>query len=178
MPLVSVLTPSIPERTAFLAECSASVNSQTFTDFEHLIEIDHDHDGCSVTMNKLAEQATGQWLLPLADDDLLLPGCLSEMVAYCDDDADIVYAPPLVWGEPSEWFTQAPPVIPSFALIRRDVWFELDGYDETAVREEDRKMWIAALGAGKRFVRCDVAPTWVYRLNHGGNKSFHAGVAS
>ena len=172
------MTPSIPERAEFLRECEASVAAQTFTDYEHLVEIDINHEGCSITMNKLAGRASGEWLLPFADDDLLLPGCLGELVAYCDDDVDIVYAPPLVWGEPSEWFTQAPPIIPSFALIRRDVWFELGGYDETAIREEDRKMWIKALDAGKKFVRADQAPTWVYRLSHGGNKSFNNGVAS
>jgi len=127
-------------------------------------------------MNRAAARAKGEWFLPLADDDLLLPGCLQTLLSYTNE-ADIVYAPPLVWGQPQEWFTQAPPVIPSFALIKRDLWFELGGYDETARREEDRKMWIKAMDAGARFVRADRAPTWVYR-HHGGNKSFHQGVAS
>ena len=52
-----------------------------------------------------------------------------------------MYPPPLVWGQPQEWFTQAPPVIPSFALIRRDLWNELGGYDESRIREEDRDLW-------------------------------------
>lgn len=177
-PLISVLTPSIPERATFLREAIASVEAQTFRDFEHLIEVDDGHLGYSITTNRLAERSAGEWVLPFCDDDLMLPGCLDEMVAYCDDDVDIVYAPPLVWGQPTEWFTQAPPVIPSFALIRRSVWFELGGYDENAIREEDRKMWIKALAAGKKFVRADKSPTWVYRLAHGGNKSFNNGVAS
>jgi glycosyltransferase involved in cell wall biosynthesis len=176
-PLVSVLTPSIPERAGFLDECVASVKAQTVTGIEHLVKVDGQRNGCSITMNELALEAQGEWLLPLADDDLLLPRCVETLLSYADQ-GDIIYAPPLVWGQPQEWFTQAPPVIPSFALIRRDVWFELDGYDETAVREEDRKMWIKALEHGFRFVRADSAPTWVYRLAHGGNKSFNNGVAS
>ena len=176
-PLVSILTPSIPSRASMLAECCASVRSQTTAVWEHLVEIDHDRQGCAVTMNRLAASATGEWLLPLADDDLLLPGCVATLLEYADE-GDIVYPLPLVWGQPAEWFTQAPPVIPSFALIRRDLWNELGGYDESRIREEDRDLWIKALGVGARFVRADESPTWVYRLGHGGNKSFNAGVAA
>ena len=174
--LVSILTPSIPERTVFLEECVRSVEAQTSDMWEHIVEVDEAHEGCSVTMNKCALQAAGEWVLPLADDDLLLPRCVETLLAHTSD-ADIVYAPPLVTGnEDRFWFFQAPPAIPSFALIRRSLWFSLGGYDETAVREEDRKMWIKAMDAGARFVRVD-EPTWVYR-QHKGNKSFNLGVAA
>src|SRR4051812_42464614 len=143
--------------------------AQTFDDLEHLVGIDEDHDGCAISMNRLADKAEGEWLLPLADDDLLLPGCLASLLAHADD-ADVVYAPPLVTGnEDRWWFFQAPPVIPSCALIRADLWRELGGYDETRVREEDRDLWIKALAAGARFVRVD-EPCWIYR-QHAGNKS-------
>lgn len=176
---VSILTPTIPGREPLLAECLASVRAQTIDSFEHVVELDARREGCSVAMNRAAARANGAWFLPLADDDILLPSCLETLLPVArDNPAAIVYAPPLVWGEPQEWFTQAPPVIPSFALIPRDVWFQLGGYDERASREEDRKMWIAALAAGIPFVRADERPTWVYRLAHGGNKSFNAGVAA
>lgn len=170
---VSVITPSIPERASMLAECRASVLSQTVDCWEHLVLVDHEREGCSKTMNKLAAKAQGEWLLPLADDDLLLPGCVETLLAYSDD-ADIVYSPPLMWAPQIHdpwWFFQAPPAIPSFALIRTDVWRALGGYDETADREEDRKLWTKAVEQGCRFVRASDAPTWVYRM-HGANKSF------
>lgn len=175
--MVSVLTPSIVERGWMLSECRASVSASTVDVWEHLVEVDEDRAGCAVTMNGLAAVAVGEWLLPLADDDLILPGCIAELIGHSEA-ADVVYPPPCVWGQPAEWFTQAPPVIPSFALIRASLWRELGGYDEGRVREEDRDLWIRALAAGARFVRADAAPTWVYRLGHGGNKSFNAGVAS
>ena len=169
-PLVSVLTPSIVGRENFLVECEASVKGQLFDGWEHLIEVDYNQDGCSVTMNRLADEAAGWWLLPLADDDLLLPGCLSHLL-FESDDADIVYAPPLVTGnEDRWWFFQEPPAIPSFALIRRELWNELGGYDESLVREEDRDLWVKAIEVGARFHRVD-EPCWVYR-QHAGNKSF------
>lgn len=167
---VSVLTPSIPERAHMLEECRASVKAQTHPGVEHLVLVDEDRNGCAVTMNRLATLAHGEWLLPLADDDLLLPGCIATLLRHTED-ADIVYAPPLVTGnEDRWWFYQAPPVIPSFALIRAELWEEIGGYDETLTREEDRVFWTAALDRGERFVRVD-EPCWVYR-QHEGNKSF------
>jgi hypothetical protein len=170
IPTVSILTPSVPERADMLAECAASISSQLFHGFEHLIEIDTAREGCSKVINRLAARAQGDWLLPLADDDLLLPGGLSSLLAHAVD-ADVVYSPPLVTGnEDRWWFFQAPPAIPSTALIRTSLWRKLGGYDETLRREEDRDMWIKAVSQDARFVRVD-HPCWVYR-QHSGNKSF------
>ncbi len=174
--VVSILTPSIPSRQAFLRECRQSVLYQTFDQWEHLVEIDRLQDGCSKVMNRLAAESKGEWVLPLADDDLLLPGGLEALVSDSKG-ADIVYSPPLVTGnEDRWWFFQSPPAIPSFALIRRELWDRLGGYDETVIREEDRGLWVKAIDYGAVFRRVD-EPTWVYR-QHGGNKSFHAGVAA
>ena len=169
-PRISVLTPSIPGRERFLDECERTVLTQTYRGWEHLGLVDERLEGCSRTMNRLAAEARGDWLLPLADDDLLLPGCLAALLA-ASLNADVVYAPPLVTGnEDRWWFFQSPPAIPSFALIRRSLWVELGGYDETVIREEDRRLWEKAVAAGARFVRVD-EPCWIYR-QHPGNKSF------
>lgn len=173
--VVSILTPSVPEREALLAECELSVKAQLFRGWEHLVLVDEARDGCAATMNKLATEAETDWLLPLADDDLLLPGALTSLLPHRKD-ADVIYAPPLVTGNADRWwFFQAPPVIPSFALIRRTLWERLGGYDESLSREEDRDFWTKALDDGARFVRVD-EPVWVYR-QHAGNKSFQAAPA-
>lgn len=158
-----------------MRECEASVTAQTCDDWEHLVAMDDGRDGCAITMNHLARRAEGEWLLPLADDDLLLPGALELLLDYANG-ADVVYAPPLVSGnEDRWWFFQSPPAIPSFALIRADLWRELGGYDETRIREEDRDLWTRALEHGARFVRVD-EPCWVYR-QHDGQKSFARAAA-
>ncbi len=131
-------------------------------------------------MNKAAARATGDWVLPLADDDLLLPGCLARLLAATSDEDgeyDVVYPRPLVWGEEAEAFWREPPDIPSLALIRADLWRSLGGYDETLGEREDNEMWRKVPSAGGRMVCYDAAPTWVY-VFHGGNKSRHGGVAS
>lgn len=153
-----------------LAECVASVKAQKGVSFEHLILVDHLYHGCAVTLNKLAEQARGEWLFLIADDDYLLPGCLAAHVE-ASDGADIVYSPPSVEGEPEAPFHGDPPGIPSTALICGNLWRELGGYDTSLVQVEDFDLWERALAAGAVFKRLD-AKTWVYRLNHSlGNKS-------
>lgn len=172
MVAVSVLTPALPERFDLLEQCRASVAAQMYPDFEHLVETDHAREGCSKVMNRLAAEAKGEWLLPLSDDDLLLPACLGTLLANASG-GDIIYSPPLVTGnEDRWWFFQAPPVIPAVALIRTDLWRDLGGYNETLTREEDRDLWVRALAADAKFVRVD-EPCWVYR-QHAGNKSFAA----
>lgn len=166
-----MITATIPERQSYLRELERSVEAQTFRDFEHLILTDVDYEGCSVMVNRLVERARGKWLLPIADDDLLLPRCIETLLAHSED-ADVVYSPPLVWGiHDPWWYFQAPPAIPATALVRASLWRNLGGYDESANREEDRKLWIKAVESGAQFVRADSEPTWVYRLSHGGNKS-------
>lgn len=169
--MISVITATIPERAALLKECRASIVSQTYSSVQHVVEMDESREGCSVMVNRAVERSTGEWLFLLADDDLALPRCL-ELHAELAGDADIVYGPPLVWGiHDPWWYFQAPPAIPATALIRKELFLELGGYDEGVVREEDRGLWTAAMEAGARFRRIEGNPTWVYRLAHGGNKS-------
>ena len=152
---------------------------QTHSGWEHLRLLDDQHEGCAATMNTLADQARGDWLLPLADDDLLTPSALRTLLGYTKG-ADVVFSPPLVWGlsqAASAHFYADPPAIPSFCLIRASVWKDCGGYDQDWHREEDRRFWIRALEAEARFVKCEEGPTWIYR-HHGGNKSFNNGVAS
>lgn len=166
---VSIITATIPGREKMLAECVLSVRSQSHRDYEHIILLDNDRDGCSTIVNRAVAQAEGEWLFLIADDDLLLPFCLETHLEHSTA-ADIVYSPPLVWGlHDPWWYFQAPPAIPSTALIRKSLFLELGGYDETAVREEDRGLWVKAMQAGASFARAP-GPTWIYRI-HDGNKS-------
>lgn len=172
-PLVSVLTGTIPGRERFLEECAASVASQTYLCYEHLVWRDNAREGCSATYNRLARMAEGEWLFILADDDLMFPRCLETHLA-ASAEADIVYAPPLVWGEPASQFCLTRPApIPAVALIRAALWEQIGGYDEKLVEREDQGFYERADAARARFVRTADSPTWAYRFHEGsvGNKS-------
>lgn len=155
----------------------------TSTPYEHLVLLDVHGEGNSVIVNRLVARAKGKWLLPLADDDLLTPGCLDTLLAHSEA-ADIVWTRPLVWGNSSPHLVEGePPYIPSFALVRRKLWLELGGYDEGATREEDRGLWRRALAAGAVFHFVAEGPTWIYRFSFNSdgtlrNKSYNRGVAS
>lgn len=164
---ISVITATVPGRESFLTECVASVVGQTVAPLEHIVLLDREREGCSAMVNRMVARAEGDWLFFLADDDVALPRCLE---LHAQAEADIVYGPPLVWGiHDPWWFYQEPPAIPSTALMRKELFMELGGYDPDAKREEDRGLWIRALDAGATFARLD-EPTWVYRI-HGANKS-------
>lgn len=169
--MVSVLTPTISGRKKFREECKASVQAQTYRDFEHLIRLDRKRVGCSKTMNILSGKAKGEWLFILADDDLILPRCLELLVGAAKKHrADIVYHLPLVWGENAVQFHAYPPNITAFSLIRTSLWRDLGGYDENLKETEDRDFYTRAMEVDARFHRFDEHPVAVYRF-HGGNKS-------
>lgn len=170
---------TVPKRAAMLAECVASVEAQTFRDWELLVLCDDLYEGQSRTINRIAAEARGEWVVPFDDDDLMLPGFLAGLHAATDGDdvvrpAEIVFAPPDVEGEDPGQFRREPPMIPTPALIRTDLWRRLGGYDESVREQEDRMLWHGALSAGAVFKRVD-EPLWIYRF-HGGNKSRHGGM--
>lgn len=174
-PVVSVLTATIPGREAMLAECEASVRAQTTGRLEHLVRLDSEHEGFAATINALARDARGEYLLPLCDDDLLLPRCVESLLAHAHA-GTVVYPKPLVWGEPDNNFTHGPPNIPSLALVPTALWHDLGGYNERLREREDLDLWERAVKAGVTFVRHDSSPTWLYRF-WGGNKSRNGGRA-
>ncbi len=169
LPGVSVLTPTVPERAEMLAECRDSVALQ-YDVVEHHVYLDEGFQGCARAMNLLASEAVGKWILPLADDDLLLYGCVSQHL-LASDGADVVYGPPEVEGESEAPFHGEPPGIPSLALISTNLWRYLGGYDESLEHCEDLDFFRRAMEVGAVFRRIP-EKTWVYRIDNGiGNKS-------
>lgn len=151
-----------------LRECRESVRAQTFREWEHLVKVDVEREGCSGTVNELGRHAVGEWLFLIADDDLLLPDCLEAHLAVCAE-ADVVYGPPIVEGEDPHQFWGTPPMIPSTALIRASLWRKQGGYKLGLDATEDCDFYRRAVERRARFVRID-GHHWTYRF-HGGNKS-------
>jgi glycosyltransferase involved in cell wall biosynthesis len=106
---VSVVLPS-RERPALLARAIESVLNQTFGEFELIITLDEPEDAASwgvarrfaaadarvrltrnpgapgviANLNHGMSLATGEWIKPLYDDDVLGPTCLERMLAAAD----------------------------------------------------------------------------------------------
>lgn len=176
-----------------LEQCRGSVQTQVAADWQHLVGEDRGYRGCAWTVNRLAEQAAGEWLFVLADDDLIAPHCLVAHLSFSLY-ADVVYAVPEVWpafycpacgrrsnrpgacmvGHTSEPLRATapisgltPPVLPASTLIRRELWQELGGYNEAWTRAEDQELYRRAQRAGARFVHCTAPATWTVRRHPG-----------
>lgn len=177
---LTVIVPTIPERSALLAEAVASLEAQTHP-VQWLVGEDKDHHGPIATVNALAGSVTTDWLFRLDDDDLVDPDHFAVLDPWLDGDADIVYSWCRIEGgndeHPPEQFQvrlqaefgwehlREANWIPASAAIRTDLWHELGGYRESDWTEhEDWDFWVRALDAGARF-RCVPAVTWTYRMN-------------
>ena len=93
-PRIIVVTPSLPERAAFRAECIESIRAQTLQPIGHLIMLDYERVGPAVMLNRILPtmiESGTEWIAQLADDDLADPHHL-ETLAKASHDADIVYS--------------------------------------------------------------------------------------
>ena len=171
---VTVLTASLPERETMLGEARASVAAQTFPAVEHLVGIDHAHQGAGPVLNRLLEEALGEWVMVLDDDDLLDPGHLDILLALADD-VDVVYSLPRVeggffeqYGQPFDPAVLAQRNIVSHtALMRTEMVRQVGGWN--AVRWFDWDLFCRLEAAGAEFRQVPEV-TWTYRL-HGANWS-------
>lgn len=174
--MISVITASLPSRSAMLAECVASVASQTLAPAEHLVLVDHARRGPAEVRWQLVLAAASEWIAVLDDDDVLYPRHL-ELLAAETPRADIVYSYCEVEGRdwtPNHHFDadllRARNYIPITALIRRDLIVELGGWNDGAANGwEDWDLWLRALDAGATFASVPEI-TWRYRF-HGGNRT-------
>ena len=172
--MISVITASLPTRSAMLAECVASVAAQTLSPWEHLIGVDHGRRGPSAIRNELLETAQGVWIAIVDDDDVLFPNHLERLRSV---DADIVYSYCSVEGRawsPNREFDadalRAGNYIPATVLIDASFLRRLGGWrEDTVYGWEDWDLYLRALDAGGTFA-CVPEVTWRYRF-HGGNRT-------
>jgi hypothetical protein len=172
------MTPSLPERAEFRAECVESVKAQTLKPVAHVVMLDYERLGPAVMLNRMLPAciaANAEWIAQLADDDLMDSHHLETLVAHSAE-ADILYSYCRVTGRgfnPNSPFDadrlRRENYIPSTTLIRASLCEELGWRDDSAYGFEDWDFWLRALDAGARFV-CVPEETWTYRF-HGSNLS-------
>jgi glycosyltransferase involved in cell wall biosynthesis len=178
-PLVSVVIPT-HNRPHFLAQAIDSVRAQTFTDYEIIVVSNGERAdpasrsiaaGCcryfqlaegnvSRARNFGVEQAHGEWIAFLDDDDLWLPTKLERQVAEaqssgadviaCDyvefhpDGTEAIRQPRLADGWPlvkalswTCWYA-----LPSATIVRKSVFGQIGGFDPRfRYGGEDTDMW-------------------------------------
>lgn len=171
---LTVITPTMPERSDLLVQALMSLHAQTLKP-SYRFTVDKDGRGPARTLNQLAHGVTTEWLFRLDDDDLLDPDHFEILSHWLDDDADIVFTWCRIEGndDPAQFQVRwqalhgwehlhAANWIPCSAAIRTSLFHDLGGYRD--VDEEDWEFWRRALDAGARF-RCVPTVTWTYRMN-------------
>jgi len=167
---VTVITPSLPDRSHLREEAIRSVAIQTIPAADHLVGIDHQRIGGWRMRNLLASAVDTKWTQILDDDDLLLPNHIETMLDLASGGADVIYSPAQVIGDQHFDLNDQPfdaqllrstSIVSHVAMVRTELVLDLGGWD--AVKGYDWRFWIKALDAGARFARAEDR-TWIYRL--------------
>lgn len=174
MPLVDVITPTVPKRAALLAEARESVARQTFRDIGHLVAVDEQRIGAGALRNAIISRSDAPWLAFLDDDDLLDPGFMAmHLEAATASGADMVHAPcrypprseprPAIAAFSLERLKRGGPYIPMTALVRRSAFDKAGGFTP-GILCEDHALWMAMHATGAKF---EYIPRvcWTYRLH-------------
>ena len=179
---VTVITPSLPERTVLLGRAIGSVRGQTRQPYEHLIALDYAlHGDGHVARNRLVAAATTEWVAFLDDDDAWRPRHLEVMLQVeAEQESDIVcsliewtgdgptanHSCDFTTVRASNWFN------PSAALVRRSLLLDVGGFPAPAPPMwDDWAAWIAMLNAGARYACTHDPSASVIYYWHGGNIS-------
>lgn len=166
-----MITPSLPERSHLLKQCTESVQAQTVR-VAHLVGTDTKRIGPQLLRNELARGASTDWILPLDDDDVLDADCV-EVLLKNSQDADVVYS--FYRPEGADWCANRlfnakklfrRNFIPVTALIRKSMFDVVGGYRKQPL--EDWLLWQHLFLHGARF-RCVPEVLWSYRF---GDNSF------
>jgi glycosyltransferase involved in cell wall biosynthesis len=174
MPLVDVITPTMPKRAALLAEARESVARQTFRDVGHLVSVDEYRIGAGALRNAMISRSDAPWLAFLDDDDLLDPQWIEwHLEAATASGADVVHAPcryppraewrPAIAAFNLERLRREGNYIPMTALVRRTMFDAADGF-RPGILCEDYALWLAMHATGATFEYIPWA-CWTYRLH-------------
>lgn len=171
---VTVVTPTLPERSSMLAEVIDDVARQS-EPCRHLIEVDHLGEGPAKVRNRMLGAVHTPWVAFVDDDDRINDAHIATLLEHSDA-ADVIYTLGRVSGR--EWEIphdckladlDAVNTVPVTALVRWTTLVEAGGFPE-GEHNEDHGLWRRIKARGGRF-RCVHEYTWLYRFTSMGNRS-------
>jgi glycosyltransferase involved in cell wall biosynthesis len=90
---ITVVTPTIPPRGAVLHQNVMSVRGQILQPYDHIIEIDKQHQGAAVTRDRGLRRVLTPWVAFLDDDDIFMPQHLEHLLLHAlETEADYVFS--------------------------------------------------------------------------------------
>lgn len=178
---ISVVIPTIPQRSAMLGEAINSVRCQELYPSEICIAVDSQRQGAAATRQRALNMASAQWVAFLDDDDIMLPDHLKALHdhAYLTD-ADYVfsYFVRSKGGDPLGHFGKPfNPSVPHHTtitiLVKRElaqsIGFNNHADANPAWCGEDWRFTLSCVEAGAKIVHLP-RETWIW-TRHPGNSS-------
>lgn len=176
--MIAAVIPTIPGREALLEQALESVHAQTVPADQVIVALDERREGPAAARNRGVQEASTDWVAFLDDDDVWYPNHL-ETLLQASGGADVVYSDCALVGPHSHpdlnrdfdpFLLQLRNFIPVTALVRRNVFLDVGGFDP-ADDLEDWGLWKRLASAGCRFVHVPVT-TWEYRFHRDGQRTF------
>jgi|LakMenE01Jun11ns_1017448.scaffolds.fasta_scaffold9939438_2 glycosyltransferase involved in cell wall biosynthesis len=173
---ITIITPTIHERSNLLTEAVKSVENQKVKAVGHFVQVDESKAGPAYVRNRLVEKVQSEWIGFLDDDDILYPNHIEEY-RKAHENSDVIYT----WCDstgrekfdPNSHFDPERLMygnyIPITAAVRTNFFRQVGGFSEDT-RYEDWDLWVKLLKAGARFT-CVPVKTWCYRFL-GSNRTF------
>ena len=158
-PAVSIIIPS--HRPQFLPEAIASVFAQTCQDFQ--LVVNYRREWWGEKINDVVNASRGPFVCILPDDDLLHPTYLAKALDASRGGFDIIFSDIQFFGDRTDVYrlpdfgvnAQRHACVPWMtALIRRQLWDELGGFDpDQILQDSDFYLRAALAGAEAAHIR-------------------------
>lgn len=169
--LITVVIPTIPERTDFLEQAVDSIKKQTAGEASIAIGVDEEREGPATVRNRLMESVETPWVLFLDDDDYLHDEYFERVLPHFRS-ADIVYTwcerinipVNLDQGFDADALRRAN-FIPVTACVRVSKFMEAGGFP-LGIAYEDWGLWLRMLDHNAEFT-CIPEKLWTYRRHDG-----------
>lgn len=144
MSVVSILTPTIKGREWFLKRNRASVSAQTYPMIQHVIEWE-EGIGPMPAFQRCLDQAMGEFVIALGDDDWLAPHAVERLVDAIGDH-DLVFCKTLIVSPGKDRLVSG-----HACLWRKSLTDEIGGYDLRYKHSGDSELYGRMIERGAPF---------------------------
>ncbi len=198
-------------RAKYISDSITSVTKQLYSNYELIIVDDgstdnteevvkgfnsdkikyikKEHSGAPATRNQAIKEASGNFIVWLADDDILLPSALQYYAMYLNKvpNADVLYCSLKTFDETNDeaktiggidWYNKndealaflmkGSPITDGGCAVKRTIYNEIGGYNEDFKRAQDYEFWSRLIQKQKYRLLHVPKYLYLYRL-HGNN---------
>lgn len=169
---ITIVIPSIPPRSMYLARAVHSAAAQEIRPAAYSVAVDLLRQGAGPTRTRAMRAATTTWVAFLDDDDELMAHHTGTLLALAEEtDADVLWpwfkvvggTDPMPENQGKQWDPAEPHTFPITSLVRTEV-AQAAYFPEPLVGErnsgEDWSFWMQLSEAGAKFAHTPEVTWW------------------